>query len=132
MKKLGFTLIELLVVISIIGVLVAVAVASYNSAQIKARDAARRAIIGNIQTAFEQYFAETGAYPTSGNESVAFEGGIPKDPKGSANPLTWNTLSTSYCVCATLEAGVGNAIAPSSTTCNWSDTGTYYCATNKQ
>ena len=55
MKK-GFTLIELLVVISIIGILVAVAVASYTGAQIKARDARRRSDMKAIQSTMEQYY----------------------------------------------------------------------------
>ena len=99
------------------------------------RDQYKRAKMGEIAAANADILVITEEdYRHEDIEKIMdeIEGGIPKDPKGSANPLTWNTLSTSYCVCATLEAGVGNAIAPSSTTCNWSDTGTYYCATNKQ
>ena len=130
MKK-GFTLMELLVVIAIIAILTSIGIANLITAQKQARDAARREIIVNIQSAFEQYFAEIGAYPTSGNEGIAFEGGrIPKDPKDPTIPLTWGTtLNTSYCICARLETGIGNS---SNSTCNWSDTGTYYCAQNKQ
>lgn len=131
MFKKGFTLIELLVVISIIAIITGIGIANLITAQKQARDAARREIIGNVQSGFEQYFAENGVYP-SANPGLAFENGIvPKDPKNSAPytiPWTGVTAST-YCVCATLETGVGNA---SDSTCTWSDTGTYYCVINKQ
>lgn len=134
MLKNGFTLIELLVVIAIIAIITSIGIANLITAQKQARDTARREMIGNVQSAFEQYFAESGAYPTV-DQGAAFEGGsVPTDPKGTANPLIWNVDDSSYCVCATLENGTGNASAPtgSSTTCNWLSTGTYYCAQNKQ
>ncbi len=44
----------------------------------------------------------------------------------------WNIADDSYCVCATLENGTGNANVPASTVCTWDSLGTYYCAQNKQ
>lgn len=134
--KSGFTLIELLVVIAIIAIITSVGVANLLTAQKQARDSARREIIGNIQSAFEQYFAETGAYPTSvgGDIPSAFENGVtPTDPKNSGVYLIDYSLTDTdaYCVCATLETGVGNAGVPASITCNWTGT-THYCAQNKQ
>lgn len=64
-KGNGFTLLELLIVISIIGILVAVGLASYSSAQVKARDSRRLQDMKTVQTAMEQYFAENNAYPTN-------------------------------------------------------------------
>ncbi|MFZ2199916.1 MAG: prepilin-type N-terminal cleavage/methylation domain-containing protein [Microgenomates group bacterium] len=132
--KTGFTLIELLVVIAIIAIITSIGVANLITAQKQARDSARREIISNVQSAFEQYFAEYGVYPVAPNEGAAFESGTgPKDPKDPTTTITWGTSSSStYCICATLEMGSGNALAPSGSTCNWSDTGTYYCAQNKQ
>lgn len=52
-KKRGFTLIELLVVISIIGILAAFIVASFTSAQAKARDSRRKADLDAIKKALE-------------------------------------------------------------------------------
>lgn len=136
MIKRGFTLIELLVVIAIIAIITSIGVANLITAQKQARDSARKEIIGNIQAAFEQYFAEKGTYPLAGSEGLAFEGGTkPKDPKNSgAYVITWNESSNSYCVCATLENGTGNAVPPSdsNSTCSWGTTGTLYCAQNKQ
>ncbi len=131
MKK-GFTLIELLVSIAIVAIITSIGVANLITAQKQARDAARREIIGNVQSAFEQYYGELGVYPT-GNEGVAFENGVaPADPRESSSPLIWNIADDSYCVCATLENGTGNANVPASTVCTWDSLGTYYCAQNKQ
>jgi len=54
-SRRGFTLIELLVVISIIGILAAIAIVSFTSAQKQARDASRKSDLKQYQTALEQY-----------------------------------------------------------------------------
>jgi prepilin-type N-terminal cleavage/methylation domain-containing protein len=134
--KKGFTLIELLVVIAIIAVITSVGVANLITAQKQARDAARKEILGNIQSAFEQNYAATQAYPVGDAEIAAsFDDGVaPTDPKDSSEyVLTWNTVADEYCVCAKLESGAGNADTPDvATQCNWSDGGEYYCIQNKQ
>ena len=130
--KRGFTLIELLDVIAIIGILAAIGLANFMTAQKQARDASRRETITNIQTAFEQYYAATGVYPTdTATAATAFDNGsVPKDPQDPTVTLTWGFGGpSSYCICATLETGAGNA---SNASCSWSSTGTYYCAQNKQ
>lgn len=58
----GFTLIELLVVIAIIGVLSTVGLSTFTGAQMKARDARRRADLKAIQTAMEQYYLNSSTY----------------------------------------------------------------------
>jgi prepilin-type N-terminal cleavage/methylation domain-containing protein len=128
--KKGFTLIELLVVVSIIGVLASVAVANFITAQKQARDASRKQIITNIQSAFEQYYAQTGEYPSSSPDEAFENGELPVDPKNE-NPyvINWEVSDSQYCVCATLETGAGNA---SNDSCAWSDTGSYFCGINKQ
>ena len=135
MKKLGFTLIELLVVIAIIAVIMSVGVANLITAQKQARDAARREIIGNIQSAFEQNYAATQAYPTDASEiDATFDDGVaPSDPKNSNDyVLTWNVAFDEYCVCAKLESGGGNADLATTSQCNWNQEGEYYCIQNKQ
>lgn len=64
-KSKGFTLIELLVVIAIISLLSSIVMVSLNSARMKARDAQRVAILGQIRTAIELYFDDKGYYPQS-------------------------------------------------------------------
>jgi general secretion pathway protein G len=88
--KAGFTLIELLVVISIIGILATVVVANMNSARSRARDAARKSDMKNIQTALRLYYNDKGAYPatfTFGSAGSPFKSGttiymalVPDDP----------------------------------------------------
>lgn len=132
--KLGFTLIELLVVIAIIAIITSIGVASLITAQKQARDAARREIISNVQSAFEQYYAQAGVYPDL-NYGLAFENGVaPTDPREDSTPILWEVLPDSYCVCATLENSAGNADEPTSgsTACNWLSEGTYYCTQNQQ
>ncbi len=132
----GFTLIELLVVIAIIAIITSVGVANLITAQKQARDSARREILGNIQSAFEQNYAATQLYPVGTTEiNASFDDGVaPSDPKDSTEfTITWNTLATEYCVCAKLESGSGNADTPGvSTQCNWNNGGEYYCVQNKQ
>lgn len=64
MKKFpGFTLIELLVVISIIGVLSAIGLTSYEGSRKASRGAQRKAALREVATALAAYNASNGAYP---------------------------------------------------------------------
>jgi prepilin-type N-terminal cleavage/methylation domain-containing protein len=58
----GFTLIELLVVISIIGVLSSVVMASMNIAKLKAKDAAVKSALAQMELLLHQEYADTGTY----------------------------------------------------------------------
>ena len=59
----GFTLVELLVVMSIIGVLAAMGVTSFMTAQMRGRDAERKSDLKQISHALELYFSDHGVYP---------------------------------------------------------------------
>lgn len=62
--KSGFTLIELLVVISIIGILAALSLASFSTAQKQARDAVRKSDLKQYQNSLESYANKnSGLYP---------------------------------------------------------------------
>jgi type II secretion system protein G len=65
MKKVysAFTLVELLVVISIIGILSSIGLFTFTSSQLRARDAARKADIKNVDTALRVYYNDKGEYP---------------------------------------------------------------------
>ena len=72
MKK-SFTLLEMLVVIGIISVLVSMGIASYSTAQKKARDAKRKADLSAMQKVLEQcYSVNDYSYPAiSGNGTTS-------------------------------------------------------------
>lgn len=57
MLRKGFTLLEMLVVVGIIAILVSMGIASYSTAQKKARDAKRKSDLTAIRNAFEQYYS---------------------------------------------------------------------------
>lgn len=63
-KPSGFTLIELLIVISIIAILVAAGIYSWQAAQLKGRDNRRKTDIKAVQQAMENYFQVNGKYPS--------------------------------------------------------------------
>lgn len=129
-KQIGFTLIELLVVIAIIGILITIVGLNYAEARSQARDVRRMEDMRDIQTAFEQYFAEKSEYPINPNEGDAFEGPIPTDPDPDKDYI-WGTASnTKYCICSSLlESKIGNS---NNNACNWNSPGTYFCVTNQQ
>lgn len=77
MKK-GFTLVELLVVITIIGILANIGLATFTSAQIKSRDAKRKAHLKQLADAFEAYYNDHAGYPAD-------------DGAGNLDGFTWGT-----------------------------------------
>jgi len=89
----GFTLIELLVVIAIIGVLATLAIANFNAARQRSRDAVRKADLKNIQTALALYYNDFGYFPNSSGGQIAGCG-------NGAGVCTWGvtfaTVDTDY------------------------------------
>lgn len=111
----GFTLFELLISISIIGILTALAVVSFSSAQKKARDARRLEDMKSIQNAAEQYYSTVGNYVYPAGTDIAANWTVngqallqafPKDPKGTGYTgytYTPAVAFDSYCACAAVE-----------------------------
>ncbi len=106
----GFTLIELLIVIVIMGILVVIVVGLVGrSAQMKARDAQRKADIREIQTALEQYFTDNSQYPAALSDLTGgtppYLTAVPTDPSSGAG-YTYTPTGTppiTYTLSATLE-----------------------------
>jgi type II secretion system protein G len=63
MNKKGFTLIEMLVVMAIIGVLAAISLVSFQTAQTKSRDSQRKSDLKQIANSLETYLNDKGEYP---------------------------------------------------------------------
>jgi general secretion pathway protein G len=89
----GFTLIELMIVVSIIGILATLAVPSYQSSVVKAKEAALRQDLSTLRDVLDQHKADQGKYPPSLSALVGagYLRAIPKDPfTGTAS--TWQEI----------------------------------------
>ena len=89
----GFTLIELMIVISIIGILATLAVPSYRSSLIKARETVLRQDLFTMRELLDHHRADHGKYPTSleGLVVTGYLRSIPKDPFTSSS-TTWQEI----------------------------------------
>jgi len=90
----GFTMIELMIVVSIIGILATLAVPSYQSSVVKAKEAALRQDLSTIRDVLDQHKADHGKYPPSLSAlmGAGYLRGIPKDPFTGAT-TTWQEIS---------------------------------------
>lgn len=131
--SLGFTLLELLVVISIIGILMAIGLASFSNAQVKARDTKRVTDMKSFQNVYEQYKASTGVYGLRTDMDAGFSGGVePDDPKaGQDYCVSINETNQTYTVCATVE-NTANGNSNAACTGLGGATTQYYCVRNLQ
>jgi type IV pilus assembly protein PilA len=68
-KQRGFTLIELMIVVSIIGIVAAIAVPTYQRYVIRSQVAEGLSLSGGAQTAVSEFFMENGAWPTDNSEA---------------------------------------------------------------
>jgi len=89
----GFTLLELMMVVSIIGILATLAVPSYQSSVVKAKEAALRQDLSTLRDVLDQHKADQGKYPPSLSAlvSTGYLRGIPKDPFTGVT-TTWQEI----------------------------------------
>lgn len=87
--KKGFTLVELLVVMSIIGVLAALAVGSFRTAQMRGRDATRKSDLKQISHALELFYADYGRYPDASSGRISACSYNPT--LGTGSSCSWGT-----------------------------------------
>ncbi len=135
----GFTLLELLVVVSIISILLTLGAVAYSTAQQKGRDAKRRADIKALQSGFEQFHAQVGYYRTClmRDDLSIFPEGAPLDPKTKLDYFCKTTPPNqtqreTYCICALLETGGGNATDSDCSGLGVTTDGDYFCLINLQ
>jgi len=116
MKNSGFTLIELLVAIAILGILATVGLGSFQSSQMKSRDAQRKSDLSQIQKALEMYYNDNGKYPLTTELQTLLNSGsswtgasgqtiymktVPKGPRGES--YCYESDGTYYKIYAKLE-----------------------------
>ena len=106
---LGFTLVELLIAMTIVAVLTALSLVSYQGARKNARDGQRRADLEQIRSALEICRADTDSYPLgalSSGSDIACGGttylNIPDDPLDGRNYI-YSGAANTYVLCASLE-----------------------------
>lgn len=130
----GFTLLELLVVIGIVSILISLLAVSFAAIQTRSRDARRREDMKAIQDSLEQYYANNSfVYPADTVSCKAaissyIKQSLPIDPK-TGDDYSITCIGVSYCICSTLEAGNGNALAEDCS--SWGD-GDFYCVGSLQ
>lgn len=79
-SRAGFTLVEILIVMVIVGILATIGFGSFQTSQLKSRDASRKSDLKQIGNALETYYNDHGQYPTdTGGLINGCNGGQPCD-----------------------------------------------------
>ena len=131
--KRAFTLIELLVVIAIIGLLSTIAVVSLGSARINSRNTTRKANLVQMSKALELYYANFGAYPTTGGnwqgDCITF-GSLPDVDTLNASPTSCNELSSPSWIPGLTSCGYMAKLPHDPDTNKSPGSGSSYCTDN--
>lgn len=90
----GFTLLELMIVVAIIGILATIAIPTYQSSVIKAREAVLRQDLFTLRDVLDQHRADQGKYPPSLQSlvSAGYLRAVPKDPFTNSE-TTWQEMT---------------------------------------
>ena len=89
----GFTLLELMSIVTIVGILVTLAVPSYQQSVVKAREAVLTRDLFTIRDLLDQHRADKGKYPDSLTDlvTVGYLKAIPMDPF-TRSTSTWQEI----------------------------------------
>lgn len=130
----GFSLIELLVVATIIIILSAIGLVTFQNAGQNARNGKRKADMETVRQALVLYRSDGNPYPADDFESVTADlitagylsAPAPTDPKEDSG-YVYTDMPNGFCICALMEGtNQGNS---TNTACSFG-TGSYYCAKN--
>lgn len=90
----GFTLVELMIVVSIVGILATLAVPSYRTSLIQARETVLRHDLFTLRDLLDQHRADKGKYPPSleGLVAAGYLRALPKDPFTNS-ATTWQEIT---------------------------------------
>ena len=91
--KKGYTLLELMIVVAIVGILVTLAIPSFQQSTMKAKEAALKQNLFTMRAVLDQFYADRGDYPES-LESLVEEKylrAIPIDPF-TRSSTTWDEI----------------------------------------
>ncbi|MDF0665865.1 MAG: prepilin-type N-terminal cleavage/methylation domain-containing protein [Nitrospira sp.] len=89
----GFTLVEVMITVSIIGILATIAVPSYQSSSIKARETVLRQDLFTLRDLLDHHRADKGKYPPAldGLVTAGYLRALPKDPFTNS-PSSWQQI----------------------------------------
>jgi general secretion pathway protein G len=89
----GFTIIELMIVVTIVGILATLAVPSYQSAVVKAKEGALRQDLYSFRDVIDQHRADKGKYPENIQAlvSAGYLRRVPIDPITNST-TTWQEM----------------------------------------
>lgn len=112
----GFTLIEIMVVVSIVGILVAIAVPSYQDSVRKSRRAQAKSDLVEVAQAMERYYNANGSSYIGANLATIWAAQSPKQGTASYN-LSFDgaVTSSTYKIQAAPVAGGGQLRDPCGT-----------------
>lgn len=88
--KKGYTLLELMIVVAIVGILVSLAIPSFQQSAMKAKETALKQNLFTMRAVLDQYYADRGDYPDSLESLVEakYLRAIPMDPLTKSS-TTW-------------------------------------------
>ncbi|MGE0472845.1 MAG: prepilin-type N-terminal cleavage/methylation domain-containing protein [Nitrospirales bacterium] len=91
--KKGYTLVELMIVVAIVGILVTLAIPTFQQSALKAKEAALKQNLFTMRAVIDQYYADLGNYPSSLEALVEskYLRELPIDPFTKTN-TTWTAI----------------------------------------